>query len=325
MSDLRRATERAELPGPRRFERYLLKQGWKLKPFERREIVLFEGPDDDEGVPILQLLPRSWTAADYHLRAEELMRALSVIENRPEAEILAAIREGLDEPELAAREVGDVDWPRATLRFVSVSILALTAIGASVLVAQEFRNATLPFLIAFVVLGLLCSMFAMILFSRSPLQPNARSVCVAGDVMIDTVQGSKRIDQIRRGDSVWSWDQRANKRVVSQVRSIDAHQESAMYELHLERSELALRATGYHSFLTQRGWVRCDHLRPGDCLASISRAGELSMRKLARIQMHVMCADVYSLRIGYPGTFVCGGVVAHSFTAFRWIRTLLSA
>lgn len=295
MNHSARGTERGELPGPHRFESYLLRQGWRQKPFERKEVVLFEGPDDDEGVPILQLLPRSRTAADYQMRAEELLRALSVIENRAEAEILAAILEDAA-PKFARPEM---QW-FTFRRFSSVSILALIGIGSLVFAVVQLRNAPLVFWIALVLSILLCSIFfSLLIFMMANVQgpvSRARGVCVAGDAMIETVHGSKRIDQIRRGDSVWSWDPAP-----------------------------ALRATGYHSFLTARGWVRCNQLQPGDCLATLSPAGQSGMSQLARTSIKFMDECVYSLHIGYPCTFVCGGVVAHSFTALRAVRSLLSA
>jgi hypothetical protein len=38
---------------------YLLKKGWKLQPFPGPELLVFQGPNDDDGEPILQVLPSS--------------------------------------------------------------------------------------------------------------------------------------------------------------------------------------------------------------------------------------------------------------------------
>jgi len=72
-------------------KQYLTKNGWKLAPFKRPELLVFEGPMTDEGEPILQILPSSEKASDFALRARELISALGVIENRPGEDVLRDI------------------------------------------------------------------------------------------------------------------------------------------------------------------------------------------------------------------------------------------
>lgn len=76
---------------------YLLGKGWVLKPFPRKTALCFEGPLADDGEPIVQVIPASESFHDYPLRLEDLLRALSMLENRPISEIL---REMLSPPEL---------------------------------------------------------------------------------------------------------------------------------------------------------------------------------------------------------------------------------
>jgi len=73
-------------------QQYLTKNGWVLAPFKRPELLVFEGPMTDEGEPILQILPRSEKASDFDLRAQELISALGVIENRPGEDVLRDIK-----------------------------------------------------------------------------------------------------------------------------------------------------------------------------------------------------------------------------------------
>ena len=63
-------------------QRYLSKRGWKNKPFPRPELLVFEGPRDDYGKPIVQVLPSAEDYADYRQRLIELITALAVIEGR---------------------------------------------------------------------------------------------------------------------------------------------------------------------------------------------------------------------------------------------------
>ncbi len=70
---------------------YLIEHGWKQVPFRREGLLVFEGPEDDDGKPIVQVIPRSERSSDFGIRAAELVNALSVIEDRPIEEIVRDI------------------------------------------------------------------------------------------------------------------------------------------------------------------------------------------------------------------------------------------
>jgi hypothetical protein len=84
---------------------YLNDRGWRTKPF-RPEALLFEGPPDDEGRPIVQLVPSSEQMPGFNLRSRELLHALSVIEGRPAEQIL------LDIVSRSTLEKGESTWYR---------------------------------------------------------------------------------------------------------------------------------------------------------------------------------------------------------------------
>lgn len=70
---------------------YLLSQGWRPQPYPRPELLVFEGPADDDGQPIVQVLPSSEQMRDFPLRVEELIAALSILEDRPASDIVSDI------------------------------------------------------------------------------------------------------------------------------------------------------------------------------------------------------------------------------------------
>src|SRR5262245_10828596 len=70
---------------------YLLSRGWRLQPYPGPELLVFEGPADDDGQPIVQVLPSSEQMRDFPLRVEELIAALSILEDRPAPDILSDI------------------------------------------------------------------------------------------------------------------------------------------------------------------------------------------------------------------------------------------
>jgi hypothetical protein len=67
---------------------YLLARGWHPEPYPGPELLVFAGPVDDDGQPVIQILPSSEQMRDYSMRLEELVTALSIMEDRPAAEVL---------------------------------------------------------------------------------------------------------------------------------------------------------------------------------------------------------------------------------------------
>ena len=67
---------------------YLLGRCWHLKAGPASDLLVFEGPPDDDGEPIIQVLPASERYSDYRQRLIELITSLSVIEDRSPLEVL---------------------------------------------------------------------------------------------------------------------------------------------------------------------------------------------------------------------------------------------
>ena len=70
---------------------YLRDHGWNPKPYPRPELLVFEGPLDDESEPIIQIIPASEKSIDYRLRCVDLITSLSVLEDRHPVEVLQDI------------------------------------------------------------------------------------------------------------------------------------------------------------------------------------------------------------------------------------------
>ena len=67
---------------------YLSQHGWKEQTYPGPELLVFGGPVDDDGEPIIQVIPSDESMLDYPMRIEELIGALSVLEDRPAADVL---------------------------------------------------------------------------------------------------------------------------------------------------------------------------------------------------------------------------------------------
>jgi hypothetical protein len=70
---------------------YLLRTGWQIKPFPKAGVIYFEGPRADDGTPLVQIVPASGHYRDFPLHVEEIVSALSRIEQRPGSEVLRDI------------------------------------------------------------------------------------------------------------------------------------------------------------------------------------------------------------------------------------------
>jgi hypothetical protein len=87
---------------------YLLGRGWRLQPYPGPELLVFEGPADDDGRPIVQVLPSSEEMRDFNLRVEELIGALGILEDRSPRDILSDIlnEESAEQSQADAQENG---------------------------------------------------------------------------------------------------------------------------------------------------------------------------------------------------------------------------
>jgi hypothetical protein len=70
---------------------YLLRTGWQIKPFRKAGVIYFEGPPADDGTPLVQIVPASGHYRDFPLHVEEIVSALSSVEQRPAVEVLRDI------------------------------------------------------------------------------------------------------------------------------------------------------------------------------------------------------------------------------------------
>src|ERR1035438_312627 len=69
-------------------ESYLLAHGWKRVPHPRKQLMVFEGPLDDDGEPFILVAPSSERLRDFTSGIVRVIESLYVIEDRHAVEIL---------------------------------------------------------------------------------------------------------------------------------------------------------------------------------------------------------------------------------------------
>jgi hypothetical protein len=73
---------------PEQARAYMLAHGWEPKPFPRPEVVLFEGPLDDDGRPIRLFVPSERKGTDYLECIARLITTLAILEDRLAVDVL---------------------------------------------------------------------------------------------------------------------------------------------------------------------------------------------------------------------------------------------
>lgn len=97
--------------------------------------------------------------------------------------------------------------------------------------------------------------------------------CFHPDVLVLTSSGYLKISDIKVGDKIINYSEKDNifkEDIVEYVhRNLTKSSNEKMYELEFDNGK-KIKVTGNHRFLTQRGWIRADHLMHEDDIKSIN-------------------------------------------------------
>lgn len=152
-------------------------------------------------------------------------------------------------------------------------------------------------------------------------QPNPYS-CFPAHSRVRTPFGERRIAALHPGDDILSM-QSDGSLVVRPVVRVLQHPRASVSTILFRSAREPLRATAFHTMLTDRGWVRVDRLRPGDRLVEgfTSTARNIDA-KVARVISPMGLEPVFNLITAREHNFIVEGAVAHNFTFMRGARIL---
>ena len=134
--------------------------------------------------------------------------------------------------------------------------------------------------------------------------------CFDGDTLVATEAGFKRIDEVRSGDLVWSYNVETGEMALKAVKEVLVQENDTL--LHVELGSDDVDATTSHPFyVVGRGWVAAGDLAVGDCIHAISGdAGVVTGLKLEKLNKPIF---VYNLDVeDFNSYFVAGGVLVHN-------------
>ena len=154
-------------------------------------------------------------------------------------------------------------------------------------------------------------------------QRSSNRDCFPGDANVRTPAGERRIDSIRKGDSVLGVT--ATGTVVSTtVKRICSHDGAhQLLRVVSSKPELSFYVTKRHPIQTTRGWLRVRDVRPGDVLSYVDSGGNVLTHTVQCVELTSRYEPVYNLTVDGDHTFIVHGCIAHSFVYFRILRCCL--
>lgn len=145
--------------------------------------------------------------------------------------------------------------------------------------------------------------------------------CFPAGTPILTPTGRRPIEAIRAGEPVLA----TGRDGVLRARPVHRTARpalAAITRVHWGRGEAPLATTAHHAFLSERGWVRCMRLGPGDRLRRIDAEGRGTWVRVAGVEPAQAVELVFNLIVERELTFVADGFVVHGFGHLRLVRTL---
>jgi hypothetical protein len=132
-----------------------------------------------------------------------------------------------------------------------------------------------------------------------------------------TEDGFKRIDEIRIGDKVWSYNVETGEKSLKKVKQVFVKESNEI--LHLETIESEIDATTNHPFyVTGKGWVAAGDLVVGDEVHTLNGDTDtVTGFKLAKLDKPI---SVYNLEIEDFQTYFVEDLLVHNYSLLEKLK-----
>ena len=137
--------------------------------------------------------------------------------------------------------------------------------------------------------------------------------CFTGETLVSTEKGETRIDEIKPGDMVWSYDTEKGERVLKKVTKVKESETDVI--VHVKTSDgKDINTTMFHPFMTgkegRREWKAASNLQKGDNL--ITENGESVYVEEVRVEKLAESVKVYNLEVEDLHVYYVAGVLVHN-------------
>lgn len=118
--------------------------------------------------------------------------------------------------------------------------------------------------------------------------------CFTGDTLICTKQGLRPIKEIRKGDDIYSRNERTGETGFCKVEDVFCTEAYTIYHICLD-GKAELKTTAYHPFFVKdRGWVKSINLRENDVLETME--GTVCITQIRKVR-HEEPVAVYNFHV----------------------------
>ena len=145
-----------------------------------------------------------------------------------------------------------------------------------------------------------------------------KSQCFAGDTLVSTEEGNRRIDEIKPGDKVLSYNTETGENELQEVKNVSVSKTDILVHIITDDGR-DIETTMFHPFYVKNEdgtgeWKAASNLKAGDELLSEDgkkvKVSEVKVEKLAEE------ITVYNLELDEVHTYyVAGGVLVHNMCA----------
>ena len=187
-----------------------------------------------------------------------------------------------------------------------VFILKLVGIGQDTAGLSEAIKSGEPDQIAVACVRLAISVFTL------------KCQCFTGDTLVSTEDGDRRIDEIKSGDKVWSYNTETGEKEFKEVKDVSVTETDILVKI-TTTDDKEIKTTMFHPFYVTETedekssgmWVAASNLVSGDEL--LMEDGQRVYVKEVRIEKLAENIKVYNLEVdGWHTYFVAGGVLVHN-------------
>ncbi len=118
--------------------------------------------------------------------------------------------------------------------------------------------------------------------------------CFTGDMLIFTKQGLRPVIEIRKGDDIYSRNERTGETGFCKVEDVFCTEAYTIYHIWLDGKE-ELKTTAYHPFFVKdKGWVKSINLRENDILETME--GTACITQIRKVR-HEEPVPVYNFHV----------------------------
>lgn len=149
---------------------------------------------------------------------------------------------------------------------------------------------------------------------------SSNNSCFPKGTNISTPTGTQDIASLRKGDFVISVDAQKNHH-VNKILKVKKHTNKALWLLKFDDGS-SLKTTCHHTFFSGNKWVKSKNLLFGNKVLCFEE-GSIGLKTVSSSSEISLLDDVYNIYVENDFNFIAEGMVAHSFSNLRLVRSFL--